>query len=82
MFDFVRQDDLVIVHSMDRLARSLDDLRRIVKELTSRGAQVQFVKENIIFKGDDSAMSNCCFPSWAHLLNLKERLLKKGSKRG
>lgn len=31
MLDFVRQDDLVIVHSMDRLACSLDDLRRIVK---------------------------------------------------
>jgi DNA invertase Pin-like site-specific DNA recombinase len=27
---FVREDDTVVVHSMDRLARNLDDLRRLV----------------------------------------------------
>ena len=40
---FVREGDTVVVHSMDRLARNLDDLRRIVQQLTScgyvRGAQ-------------------------------------------
>jgi len=30
---------------MDRLARDLDDLRRIVRELTAKGVQIQFVKE-------------------------------------
>jgi len=34
---FVRQGDTVVVHSMDRLARNLDDLRRIVSALTARG---------------------------------------------
>jgi DNA invertase Pin-like site-specific DNA recombinase len=28
---FVREGDTVVVHSMDRLARNLDDLRRIVQ---------------------------------------------------
>ena len=42
---------------MDRLARNLDDLRRIVTELTERGVQVQFVKEGMVFTGEDSAMS-------------------------
>ena len=27
---FVRESDTIVVHSMDRLARNLDDLRRIV----------------------------------------------------
>jgi len=31
---FVREGDAVVVHSMDRLARNLDDLRRIVRNLT------------------------------------------------
>ena len=31
---FVRESDTVVVHSMDRLARNLDDLRRIVQGLT------------------------------------------------
>lgn len=30
--------DTVLAHSLDRLARNLDDLRRIVRELTGRGA--------------------------------------------
>jgi DNA invertase Pin-like site-specific DNA recombinase len=31
---FARAGDIVVVHSMDRLARNLDDLRRIVQTLT------------------------------------------------
>ena len=34
---FVREGDTVVVHSMDRLARNLDDLRRLVQKLTKRG---------------------------------------------
>ena len=45
---------VVVVHSMDRLARSLSDLLRIVEQLTSRGIAVHFVKEAKIFKGDGS----------------------------
>jgi DNA invertase Pin-like site-specific DNA recombinase len=41
----------VVVHSMDRLARSLSDLLNIVEQLTARGISVQFVKEAKIFKG-------------------------------
>ena len=35
---FVREGDTVVVHSMDRLARNLDDLRRIVQTLTAKGS--------------------------------------------
>ncbi len=31
MIAFVRDGDTVLVHSMDRLARNLDDLRRLVR---------------------------------------------------
>jgi len=57
LLDYVRDGDTVIVHSMDRLARNLDDLRRIVKRLTNQGIQIQFIKESLTFTGDDSAMS-------------------------
>jgi DNA invertase Pin-like site-specific DNA recombinase len=58
MLGFVREGDTVIVHSMDRLARNLDDLRRIVRELTAKGVHVQFVKEQLMFTGEDTAMTN------------------------
>ena len=56
---FVREGDTLIVHSMDRLARNLIDLRKIVEELNAKGVAVQFIKENFTFNGqDDSPMSN------------------------
>lgn len=58
MLEFVREDDVVYVHSMDRLARNVKDLRSIVDELVKKGAKVHFIKENLIFSGDESAMSN------------------------
>ena len=41
LLSFVRAGDIVIVHSMDRLARNLDDLRRIVHALTGKGVRIQ-----------------------------------------
>jgi len=64
MLTFVREGDTVVVHSMDtfgelryRLARNLDDLRRIVHSLTSRGIRIEFVKEGLTFTGDDALRS-------------------------
>jgi len=45
--EYVREGDILVVHSMDRLARNLEDLRRIVRELTGRGVRVEFVKEAV-----------------------------------
>src|SRR5215211_5162889 len=41
---FVRDGDTVIMHSMDRVARNLDDLRQLVRTLTGKGVRVEFVK--------------------------------------
>ena len=57
MIDFVRDGDTVVVHSLDRLARNLDDLRQLVRGFTDRGVAVEFVKENLTFTGDDSPMA-------------------------
>ena len=54
----LREGDTLHVHSMDRLCRNLDDLRRIVKDLTGRGVVVKFSKEGLTFTGEDSPMSN------------------------
>lgn len=58
LLNYVRDGDTVIVHSMDRLARNLDDLRRLVFEMTKRGIVIKFIKENLIFTGEDSPMAN------------------------
>lgn len=66
---FVREGDTVVVHSMDRLARNLDDLRRIVQGLTQRGVRMEFVKEGLAFTGDDSPMANLMLSVMGPLLS-------------
>ncbi len=39
LLHFVRAGDTLVVHSMDRLARNLDDLRALVQGLTRKGVQ-------------------------------------------
>jgi DNA invertase Pin-like site-specific DNA recombinase len=54
---YIREGDTVIVHSLDRLGRNLDDLRRVVTDLNSREISVEFLKEHLTFTGDDSDSS-------------------------
>lgn len=58
MLSYVRDGDEVLVHSMDRLARNLADLLKIVTGLTDRGVRVTFRKESLTFAGEgDSPMA-------------------------
>jgi DNA invertase Pin-like site-specific DNA recombinase len=57
MLRFVRDGDTVIVHSMDRLARNVDDLRTLVMDLTSRGVRVDFHREGLTFTGERNPMN-------------------------
>lgn len=50
--EYLREGDELLVHSMDRLSRSLVDLRRTVDELVGRGVRVTFVKEALTFTAD------------------------------
>lgn len=52
MLDYVREGDTVRVWSMDRLARSLQDLVGLVQQLVDRGVAVEFVKERLAFSPD------------------------------
>jgi DNA invertase Pin-like site-specific DNA recombinase len=46
---YLREGDTLVVHSMDRLARNVDDLRKIVLGLRDRDVTVRFVKEGLTF---------------------------------
>lgn len=58
LLNYVREGDTVVVHSMDRLARNLDDLRRLVFGMTKDLITIKFIKENLTFTGEDSPVSN------------------------
>lgn len=80
--DYLRDGDVLLVHSMDRLARNLDDLRKIVNELTGRGVQVAFIKEGLTFTGEDSAMSNLLLSVMGAFAEFERALLKERQREG
>lgn len=52
MISFVRAGDTVQVHSIDRLARNLVDLRNLVAQLNAKGVTVSFLNESLTFTAD------------------------------
>jgi DNA invertase Pin-like site-specific DNA recombinase len=49
MIAFVREGDVVTIHSLDRLGRDFRDLLNIVNEINAKGAEVEFVSERLRF---------------------------------
>lgn len=50
--DYLRDGDELRAASMDRLARSLIDLRQLVDRILAKGASVHFIKERAIYRPD------------------------------
>jgi DNA invertase Pin-like site-specific DNA recombinase len=57
VLEYCREGDTFVIHSMDRLARTLIDLRKMVSDVTACEIAVEFVKENLRFTGEDSPMA-------------------------
>ncbi|MCJ7687914.1 MAG: recombinase family protein [Clostridiaceae bacterium] len=47
MIEFARKDDIIYIHSLDRIARSTKDLLNIVEQLQVKGIHLVSSKENI-----------------------------------
>src|SRR5512132_2329747 len=82
LMSFVRTGDTVVVHSMDRLARNLDDLRRIVQTLTGRGVRIEFVKEHLSFTGEDSPMANLMLSVMGAFAEFERALIHERQREG
>ena len=82
MMKFLRDGDTLIVHSMDRLCRNLEDLRRTIRELTSKKVKVQFIKENLIFTGDDSPMNMMLLNVMGAFAELERALMLERQREG
>ncbi|MCO4262508.1 recombinase family protein [Pseudarthrobacter sp. MDT3-26] len=79
---FARDGDTVVVHSMDRLARNLDDLRALVQGLTRKGARVEFVKESLVFTGEDSPMANLMLSVMGAFAEFERSLIRERQREG
>jgi DNA invertase Pin-like site-specific DNA recombinase len=62
--------------------RNLDDLRRIVHDLTHRGARVEFVKEGMTFTGEDLPLANLLLSMMGAFAEFERSLLRERQREG
>ncbi|MDR5785948.1 recombinase family protein [Caballeronia sp. LP003] len=81
--DYAREADTLIIHSMDRLARNTEDLLRMVRELTSRGVAVEFVKERLMFSGNsDEPMAHLMMTMLGGFAQFERALIRERQREG
>jgi len=79
---FVRPGDTVVVHSLDRLARNLEDLRQMVSRWTHQGVRVEFLHEPLTFTGDDSPMAQLMLSVMGAFAEFERALLRERQREG
>jgi DNA invertase Pin-like site-specific DNA recombinase len=82
LLGFMRAGDTLAVHSMDRLARNLDDLHRLVQQLTRRGVRIEFVKKHLTFSGEDSPMANLMLSVMGAFAEFERALIRERQREG
>lgn len=81
--EHAREGDTFVVHSMDRLARNVEDMLRLVRELTEKGVAVEFVKENMTFRpGADDPRSTLMFMMLSAFSQFERAIIRERQKEG
>ena len=80
--DHMREGDVLVVHSMDRLARCMRDLQNLVADLNARKIAVEFVKEGLNFTGDDSPMSKLLLNILGGVAEFERAIIRERQREG
>ena len=79
---YVRDGDTLIVDSIDRLARNLLDLQKIVSALIDKGVTVKFVKENISFSRSSDPMANLTLHIMGAFAEFERNMIRSRQREG
>ncbi|MDV7624097.1 recombinase family protein [Acinetobacter baumannii] len=83
MLDYVREGDTVHVHSIDRLGRSLVDLKTLVTQLNNKGVSVNFHKEKLAFEvGKKDDLQNLMFSMLGAFAEFERSMIKERQMEG
>ncbi len=82
--DYCREGDTLHIHSIDRLARNLIHLEKLVKAFTDKGVVVQFHKEGLTFSpgGNGSSMNKLLFQVMGAFAEFERSLLNERTAEG
>ena len=84
MMNYLREGDILVIYSMDRLARNLFDLLNITKQLQERGVAIRFIKENIEItpSKENSAISKLLMSMMGAVAEFERSLIKERQREG
>ncbi len=80
--DYIRDGDILVVDSIDRLARNLRDLQDILHELFKKGVSVKFIKENLTFTGKDDPIANLMLQMMGAFAEFERTMIRSRQKDG
>ena len=82
--EYVREGDVLHVHSIDRLARSLQDLQDIVNQLLEKGVVVKFHKENLKFEnhGTQDPLAKLLFQVLGSFAEFERNMIRERQREG
>ena len=82
MLEYVREGDTIYVHSIDRLARSLVDLLKLVEDLIKRGVHICFDKEKLEFTGVDNPTQHLMLSMMGAVAQFERAMIKERQREG
>lgn len=83
MIEYVRHGDTVIVHSLDRLARNLEDLTSIINALNKKGVIFKSLKENLTLDGvTNNPMDKLFLQIFGAIAEFNRSLIREAQREG
>ncbi|MCM1293942.1 MAG: recombinase family protein [Muribaculaceae bacterium] len=83
LMGILRAGDVVYCHSLDRLARNTRDLLNIVRDITDRGATIEFRKEHLTFAPrDDNAIGHLMLHILGAIAEFERSLIRERQLQG
>lgn len=80
--NFLREGDILFVHSIDRLARSLRDLLNMVDDLVKKGVVIKFVTENMEIGKNGNPMAEFMFFVLGSFAEFERKMIKSRQREG
>lgn len=82
LLEFAREGDVLYIHSMDRLARNVVDLIRLVKQFNDKKVVVNFIKEGLNFSGNDTPFSKLQLTVIGAVAEFERELIRERQREG
>ena len=80
--DYLREGDTLHIHSIDRLARNLQDLLHLIETLNQRAVTVHFHKEGLTFSGKDDPFQKLQLQIIGAVAQFERAMIKERQREG